>query len=97
LSARKILEEDEYAGAWWNDGKRLLYNFSAGGTQHLGILSLVDGSTRQLTKGIDHDDDAYSALWAPDDNTVVLLRSKPDARVFTVDATKLPGSNPRSK
>jgi Tol biopolymer transport system component len=94
---RKILEEDEYAGAWSNDGKRLLYNFSAGGTRHLGILSLVDGSKRQLTKGSDYDDDAYSALWAPDDKTVVFLRSKPNARVFTVDASKLLGSNPRSK
>jgi TolB protein len=94
---RKILEEDEYAGAWSNDGKRLLYNFSAGGTEHLGMLSLVDGSTRQLTKEMDYDDDAYSALWAPDDNTVVFVRSKPDARVFTVDASKFLGSNPRSR
>ena len=94
---RKILEEDEYAGAWSNDGKRLLYNFSAGGTQHLGILSLVDGSKRQLTKGSNYDDDAYSALWAPDDKALVFLRTTPNARIFTVDVSKLLARNPRSK
>ena len=86
---RAVLKRDEYAGAWSNNGRWLLYNYSEGGVGRLGVLDLANGTTRRLPTTPGYDDSAYSAVWTRDDRSVVFERRKLDSRVYTVDVSTL--------
>lgn len=90
---RAVLKRDQYAGAWSNNGRWLLYNFAEGGTQRLGILDFSTGATRRLPSSAGSDDFAYGAVWTHDDRAVIFERRKPDSRVYTVDVSRLTHAN----
>jgi Tol biopolymer transport system component len=85
---RAILNRDEYAGAWSNNGRWLLYNYAERGVGRLGVLDLSNGTTRRLPTSAGYDDAAYGAVWTHDDRAVIFERRKPDSRVYTVDVSR---------
>jgi hypothetical protein len=85
-TGRVVLPPSEGAGNWSEDGKFLVYYFRAGGSNHIGILTLADGTKRQLT----HSPDGESgAEWTPDGKTLVFIRRHNVSRISTVDLSKL--------
>jgi Tol biopolymer transport system component len=90
---RAILNRDEYAGAWSNNGRWLLYNYAERGVGRLGVLDLSNGTTRRLPTSAGYDDFAYGAVWTHDDRTVIFERRKPDSRVYTVDVSRVTHAN----
>ena len=90
---RLILKRDEYAGAWSNNGRWLLYNYVEGGLRRLGLLDLSNGTSRRLPTSAGYDDAVYGAVWTHDDRTVIFERRKPDSRVYTVEVSRLTHAN----
>lgn len=83
---RILLPSSERPGNWSDDGKSMIYSYRLGGTDHLGVLTLADGSKRRLTTSPDND---AGAEWTPDGKTIVFRRVKNVSRIFTSDLTKL--------
>lgn len=82
---RVVLPPSEGPGDWSEDGKFLVYYFRSGGSSHMGILTLADGTKRQLTHSPDSDS---GAEWTPDGKTVVFIRRHNVSRISTVDLSK---------
>jgi Tol biopolymer transport system component len=85
-AGRPLLKPEENPQAWSPDGRQLLYSFRAEGFSHLAILSVADGTTRQITNARGNDG---GAEWSADDSTIVFQRSVPVNRIYTADLTQL--------
>jgi len=74
---------EDSRGAWSPDGSRVAFNSDRAGTMNLWMLSLRDGTTRQLTEGEGGD---YQPNWSPDGETLAFFSSRSgNADVWTVE------------
>jgi Tol biopolymer transport system component len=83
---RIVLPPSEAPGDWSPDGKLICYYFRAGGTNHIGILTLAGGAKRPLTHSPDTD---AGVEWTPDGKKVLFVRYHNVSRIFTADLSKL--------
>ena len=68
------------------DGRRLIYQFKAGGLSDLGIVDLRDGSRREITHSPANEG---LASWLPDGKAIVARRSLPTTRVIFADLSSI--------
>lgn len=83
---RVILKAGEFPQQWSADGKSLLYYFTVGGANDIGILDVKTGATKRLTTTPQSEN---GAEFTPDGKTVVFRRAQTIQRVGAVDVTKL--------
>lgn len=84
---RPILKRLEWPTFWSRDGTSVLYTFPANGLKDIGLLNLVDGSTRRLTTS--PEDETGTPEFTADAKTVVFSRDNSVTRIYTTDLTKL--------
>ncbi|MEP6741558.1 MAG: hypothetical protein ABJB61_03595 [bacterium] len=64
---------EDSRGAWSPDGNMIAFNSDRTGEMNIWVFSLMDRTSRQLTKGPGGD---YQANWAPDGKRVVFFSSR---------------------
>jgi eukaryotic-like serine/threonine-protein kinase len=80
-----VTTREDSRGAWSPDGTRVAFNSDRGGDMNLWLLTLADGSTRQLTHGPGGD---YQAEWSPDGKRLAFFSARAgNGDVWTVDLT----------
>ena len=87
--ARPVLGHLEGSADWSPDGGRLLYEFGVSPSD-LAILTLADSAVRRLTDTPDLDE--TDAVWSPDGETIVFVRSQTSKVMMTVDVGGLIGN-----
>jgi TolB protein len=72
---QKVLatSREESRGAWSPDGKRIAFNSDRSGEMNIWVLTLADGSVRQLTQGPGGD---YQPNWSPDGSRLAFFSSR---------------------
>jgi TolB protein len=78
-----VTTREDSRGAWSPDGTAVAFNSDRAGDMNLWVLSLANGSARQVTRGPGGD---YQAAWSPDGATLAFFSTRAgNADVWTVD------------
>jgi len=78
-----VTTREDSRGAWSPEGSRIAFNSDRSGDMNLWLLTLADGSTRQVTRGPGGD---YQAEWSPDGNRLAFFSARAgNGDVWTVD------------
>jgi Tol biopolymer transport system component len=64
---------EDSRGAWSPDGRMIAFNSDRAGDMNIWVLSLGDGSTRQITRGTGGD---FQPTWSPDGKELVFFSSR---------------------
>jgi len=83
---RMILGPNDQVTAWSNDGKSMVYTTLANGVGDIGIVNVIDGTTRRLTTTPESEG---GAELTPDGKTMLMNRTTTIQRLFTANLSKL--------
>ncbi|MGK2962790.1 MAG: hypothetical protein ACSLFK_11665 [Gemmatimonadaceae bacterium] len=83
--ARALLEQNEFAGPWSNDGRKMLFYVSVAGAADVWVLDLETGSRQRLTATAENE---TGAGWGHDDQSVFFRRVRIVEQISTVDVSK---------